>query len=1096
MTERSTGAECAYSMDGQGAMPPMRRGIRHAAAAALMVLGMAVLPVQATASTQFSINPGAIEQPTGSGGNASESVVRGDGVVLATGNKLESELDFAVSGDMGLYLLRTYNNYWAASGLFGGRWLSNFDYSLAFSTVNGQKIAWAQRPDGRRLKFVPAGSDRWNEDKSAAIAYIVRNADGSYTLHNEERGSETYDAGGYITRRNDATGIGWEFTYSGKLLQRVTHSSGSSVQFAWANGAVTKVIDPNGSVYTYGYTANVFGVERPRLASTTLPGQPAATITYAYEDARFPGALTGKSRNGVRIASFAYDDKNRVVSTERANGVEKFTFAYTVEGEVAITDPPLPPPPGGYRAEEVDRPICGRIVCTVPRSVEGPILLQSISPTQVGTAVVGGGATTLATAGAGSSVPKKMTVVETNPLGRVTTYVFKDNKLDSVESGSQYGVRTYDANGYLDLVHDFENGVSDYDYDAHGHLLQLTEGKGTTAERTTSFTWDESRNLLAGKTRPDQFQVSYTYTDRGRLSNVVEQNLSANGVPGQQRATSYTYAYQGNGLLASMIVDGPLAGSMDAVTTTYGADGFPSSVRNGAGHTTSYSEYDALGMVGRVTGANDEVTRFTYDARGRILTKSITLPITGTQSTTVFTYTPAGDLSTRRDPDGMLHTFLYAPAGRMEREYQPGPGGTVALVRYAYNAASQITSVSRERSSAPSAGVPALSAPGQSSTGAYAVNWSGIADASEYWLEESSNGAAFTAIQIGAGTNRAVAGKPPGSYGYRVKACNEAGCGGYSNEVTVAVIAAPAYAPSLSAPGANSTGNLNINWSGVAGSTSYRLEESANGGGWVLVHQSGGTGVTLTGKNINVAHAYRVQGCNDAGCGPYSGTAYVQQAIYGAQFISQSVPAVMAAGRSHTVSVQLRNTGNVDWVAGENYRLGSQNPGDNLTWGAHRIDPPGAVPPGGVATFTFNVIAPASVGTWNFQWRMVRDGYAWFGDSTPNLRIPTMSGSISASPNPCTIYRGEGTCTSRLTWSSTWSEAKVWVSNIDGSGMVLFADGQSGGQSASWITTDTRRFHLISAGQTLATVDVRGNAVNQYRPEPPETCSTPKCVPR
>ncbi|MCY1461429.1 hypothetical protein D9M71_790860 [compost metagenome] len=47
---------------------------------------------------------------------------------------------------MGLYLQRTYNHHWSAAGVFGHHWLSNLDYSLAFSA--GDAVAWAQRPDG------------------------------------------------------------------------------------------------------------------------------------------------------------------------------------------------------------------------------------------------------------------------------------------------------------------------------------------------------------------------------------------------------------------------------------------------------------------------------------------------------------------------------------------------------------------------------------------------------------------------------------------------------------------------------------------------------------------------------------------------------------------------------------------------------------------------------------------------------------------------------------------------------------------------------------------------------------------------------------
>ena len=95
---------------------------------------------------------------------------KGNPVVLYTGNKVEIERDFTVNGEMGLFLERTYNHHWSAAGLFGNHWISNFDYSLAFS--NAQNTAWAQRPDGRRIKLIWNEAEaRWNEDRAKPIAY-------------------------------------------------------------------------------------------------------------------------------------------------------------------------------------------------------------------------------------------------------------------------------------------------------------------------------------------------------------------------------------------------------------------------------------------------------------------------------------------------------------------------------------------------------------------------------------------------------------------------------------------------------------------------------------------------------------------------------------------------------------------------------------------------------------------------------------------------------------------------------------------------------------------------------------------------------------
>ncbi|HKE49854.1 MAG TPA: DUF6531 domain-containing protein, partial [Rhodanobacteraceae bacterium] len=119
----------------------------------------------------------------------------GNPIVLATGDKIEPEVDFASAGEMALTLTRTYNHFWKYVGLFGKHWVSSFDYSLVWQSSDA--LIFAQRPDGRRIKFVRVGTTtRWNEDKPSPVASIVKNADGTYTHVTEDLGTETYDGGG------------------------------------------------------------------------------------------------------------------------------------------------------------------------------------------------------------------------------------------------------------------------------------------------------------------------------------------------------------------------------------------------------------------------------------------------------------------------------------------------------------------------------------------------------------------------------------------------------------------------------------------------------------------------------------------------------------------------------------------------------------------------------------------------------------------------------------------------------------------------------------------------------------------------------------
>jgi hypothetical protein len=111
----------------------------------------------------------------------------------------------------------------------------------------------------------------------------------------------------------------------------------------------------------------------------------------------------------------------------------------------------------------------------------------------------------------------------------------------------------------------------------------------------------------------------------------------------------------------------------------------------------------------------------------------------------------------------------------------------------------------------------------------------------------------------------------------------------------------------------------------------------------------------------------------------------------GALFISQSgIPSSMTPGSTATVQVRMKNTGSDTWSSGAGHKLGSQNLQDNTTWGMARVVLPQDTAPNAEAVFSFDITAPATEGTYNFQWKMldeVTPNNGWFGAVTPNISI-------------------------------------------------------------------------------------------------------------
>lgn len=109
--------------------------------------------------------------------------------------------------------------------------------------------------------------------------------------------------------------------------------------------------------------------------------------------------------------------------------------------------------------------------------------------------------------------------------------------------------------------------------------------------------------------------------------------------------------------------------------------------------------------------------------------------------------------------------------------------------------------------------------------------------------------------------------------------------------------------------------------------------------------------------------------------------------LRGALFVRQSVPSSMTLGTPGMASITMRNTGQDTWAPAGQYKLGSQNPADNGSWGTKRVAVPHDVPPNTEVTFVFPMAATTRGAEKNFQWKMVLDGVAWFGQTTPNVVV-------------------------------------------------------------------------------------------------------------
>jgi RHS repeat-associated protein len=171
-----------------------------------------------------------------------------------------------------------------------------------------------------------------------------------------------------------------------------------------------------------------------------------------------------------------------------------------------------------------------------------------------------------------------------------------------------------------------------------------------------------------------------------------------------------------------------------------------------------------------------------------------------------------------------------------------------------------------------------------------------------------------------------------------------------------------------------------------------------------------------------------------------AGAAYAQTDA--ATGVNITAPSTMAPGDTAYVTVTMRNTGTTTWYPGLStnpYRLGSQLPADNQTWGVGRVELGSMVAPGAQATFGFTITAPSTPGTYNFGWAMLREGYHWFGNTisssiTVAVPPPVYDAQLVSASVPTSMTAGSNynvSMTFKNTGNVTWTSPDYLLGNTD-----------------------------------------------------------------
>jgi len=228
-------------------------------------------------------------------------------------------------------------------------------------------------------------------------------------------------------------------------------------------------------------------------------------------------------------------------------------------------------------------------------------------------------------------------------------------------------VLTYDANGNVASITDFNGSVTIYTYDTTRNLeTSHTEASGTAQARTITTNWHATYRLPLTIAEP-KLLTTYAYDAFGNLLNKTVQATSdatgAQGLSPTLIGAARTWSRTYNNVAQVLTATGPRTDVADKTIYTYDSSGNLSTITNAVDQVTTLSNYDANGRVGLITDANGGTTALTYSRRGWLTGKTVTSG--GTVEATTYGYDGVGQLTLVTLPDTSTVSYTYDPAHRL-----------------------------------------------------------------------------------------------------------------------------------------------------------------------------------------------------------------------------------------------------------------------------------------------------------------------------------------------------------------------------------------------------------------------------------------------
>lgn len=598
------------------------------------------------------------------------STLVGNPIAPATGEKIETQVDWVDNAAHPLTLSRHYKSYGFGGSLagLGNYWSHNFAGSISGTATDNSRAV--RLGDGTSALFNRA---------DAASPWVGNTVSDQLAVN---------ATGPLFTRASDDSR--WQFDAAGALLS-ITRRNGWAVTLAYANGHISSATNAFGRalLFTYDAQGRLASVTTPdaKVLSYTLDGPSRLTgvlypdgksKSYVYENSSFANALTGiVDEAGQRFASFAYDFSGRAVSTTHANGAQNYGLSFTSPANGAVGSLQAAPVPANsplYQASaQVVTPLGGAQTLSF-QGGDGQIRLK-------GSNQAFSGAPFAARAFDYPAAPSLPTL-ETDFLGVQTMFTWDINRrlpLSTTKAANRPEAQTTSTQWHATLrlpVLVIEPGRSTAStYDALGNKLTETVTDTATGQaRATAWSYN-AQGLAATRTDPRGFVSTFDYDAVGNLTgfkNPLNQETrfthdAAGRVLSQTDPSGLAtiYAYDVRGRVLS-IAQGGTGAATETTSFSYTPTGQVASVAQLSGQAVAYTYDAAQRLVGVADNRGNSIT-YTLDAMGNRLREEVKDSTGAIALLTTRTVNQLNRLASQSGAAGQTSQFAYdanaEPAG-------------------------------------------------------------------------------------------------------------------------------------------------------------------------------------------------------------------------------------------------------------------------------------------------------------------------------------------------------------------------------------------------------------------------------------------------